>query len=347
MPLKQPYSGARPGTNGASASHSQPSSIAEPPTGVTAPNQRGLPSARLLSVPAKIRLPISNAHAPPRTAGVSRQPSRAKTAMAWGSWNWTPVCSQPRAWGSATPWTAAAPTAMAVTALNAARLGSQRGDDDAHDLVGPLEDLVDAEVTEQALDGVIHQIAVAAVELKGAIDDRHAGVGRQPLGHRGELGLGRRAGLDLRGGGVEQRARRLQLGLHVGELELRRLEVADRLAELGPAAGIGDRLVQGSLRAAEAARADVEAPAVQALHGDGETLALVADAVGDRHAHCVEVDLRGRLAVPAQFTLRGAEADAGHVAVDDEAADALRPVDAGADHGDVDVVRAAAGDESL
>src|SRR4051812_6819506 len=63
------------------------------------------------------------------------------------------------------------------------------GDDDAHDLVGALQDRMDAKVAPEALDRVIHQIAVAAVELERPVDDGGAGVGGEALGHRGEARL--------------------------------------------------------------------------------------------------------------------------------------------------------------
>ena len=72
-----------------------------------------------------------------------------------------------------------------------------------------------------------------------------------------------------------------------------------------------------------------------------------ADAVGDRHADLVEIDLGGRLRMPAELLFLGAEADALHVLFDDQAGDALGPVLAGADHGHVDFILAAAGDERL
>ncbi len=83
------------------------------------------------------------------------------------------------------------------------------------------------------------------------------------------------------------------------------------------------------------------------LRGGAFPATSVADAVGHRHADAVEVDVSGQLRMLAELEFGRAEADTGHVAVDDEAADALRPVAAGADHGDVDIVRPAARDDAL
>src|SRR4051794_40559503 len=57
--------------------------------------------------------------------------------------------------------------------LPAALLAEQvAADDHAHDLVGALEDRMHPQVAPEALDRIVHQIAVAAVELQCAVDDR-------------------------------------------------------------------------------------------------------------------------------------------------------------------------------
>ncbi len=60
-----------------------------------------------------------------------------------------------------------------------------------------------------------------------------------------------RVGGHLRRRDVEEVARRLQLGFHVGEHELRVLEIGDRRAELLPVLGIFHRLVEAALGAAQ------------------------------------------------------------------------------------------------
>jgi hypothetical protein len=103
------------------------------------------------------------------------------------------------------------------------------------------------------------------------------------------------------------------------------LEVGDRRAELLALLGVGDRLVEAALRAAQRAGADVEPAAVEAHHRDAEAFALAADAVGDRHPDLVEIDLGGRLRMPAELLLLRAEADALHVLLDDQAVMPLGP----------------------
>jgi hypothetical protein len=110
---------------------------------------------------------------------------------------------------------------------------------------------VDAKVAPKALDRIILQVTVAAVKLQRPIHDGRAGVRCKTLRHRCEPRLVGRVGSHLRRGDVEQVARGLQLRLHVGQRELRRLEVGDRLAELLAILGVGDRLVEAALRASE------------------------------------------------------------------------------------------------
>jgi hypothetical protein len=63
---------------------------------------------------------------------------------------------------------------------------------------------MDPQIAPEALDRIILQIAIAAMELQRTIDHRRSGIGRQTLGHRGELGFVGRSRGDLGGGDIEQ-----------------------------------------------------------------------------------------------------------------------------------------------
>src|SRR5262249_40479035 len=107
------------------------------------------------------------------------------------------------------------------------------------------------------------------------------------------------------------------------------------------------RRIEAGARGPNRAGGDVDAAAVEALHGDLEALALLADTVADGDAAILE-DYHGRrLRVPAQFLLLLAEGQAGRVLLDDDRGNTLRPVDTGPHHADVDVADTAAGDERL
>src|SRR5882762_8274439 len=77
------------------------------------------------------------------------------------------------------------------------------GDDDAHDLVGAFEDLVDADVAQVALDGEILEVAVAAVELQRLVADLETGIGGKALGHRAMEGRVGVAVVEARGGAAQ------------------------------------------------------------------------------------------------------------------------------------------------
>src|SRR6478609_9833956 len=126
-----------------------------------------------------------------------------------------------------------APPRMGVTQRGGSEAGSEAevaADELLHDLVGAGPDLGDAGVPPGAGDAVLVHEAVAAVELHALVEHVVLHLRRPPLGlgrvDRGELALGVRhdAVVDVRLG-------HLELGLHLGDLELVVLERADRLAE--------------------------------------------------------------------------------------------------------------------
>ena len=121
----------------------------------------------------------------------------------------------------------------------------------------------------------------------------------------------------------------------------------ERVAEGAALGGVGERLVEGGLGAAEGGGGDVEPAAVEAGHGVAEAVALGAEQVVGRDRAGVELDLGGRLRLPAHLALLGAEGEAGGAGLDEEGGDALRAVAAGAGHDQVEVGEAAAGDEGL
>ena len=105
----------------------------------------------------------------------------------------------------------------------------------------------------------------------------------------------------LAGGGVHQILCGLRAAMHIGQLELRVLELAQALAELDALLGILDGLVNGALSQAQGLRGDADTAAVQRLHGDLEALALLAQQVflGDNAVG--EHDLGGGGAVQAHL----------------------------------------------
>src|SRR5580704_9046525 len=219
--------------------------------------------------------------------------------------------------------------------------------DHPHDLVGAFEDLVNAQVAQIALDGKVLQVAVAAMQLQRLVDDLEPDVGRKALAHRRGLGRLGRLGVEQEGRAPDQEPRGVELGRHVGQLELRRLEVGDRLAELLALDDVARRGFEAGTGAAQRTGADIDAPAIETGHGDLEAVALRPQPVGDRHLAVFEDHRRRRLAVPAELLFLLAEGKAGRSSLDDQRGDAARPLPAGAQHDDIDVAAAAARDEGL
>jgi hypothetical protein len=87
----------------------------------------------------------------------------------------------------------------------------------------------------------------------------------------------------LRPGGVDhERVRGLDLGGHLGELELDRLVLGDRLAEGGALLGVLDGELEGADRDAAGAGGDVDAADLDAVHHLVEALAATLLAAEDR-----------------------------------------------------------------
>ena len=89
--------------------------------------------------------------------------------------------------------------------------------------------------------------------------------------------------LFLAGGGVHEVLRGLHAGVHVGELELRVLELAEAAPELHALFRVLNRLFHGAFAEAQRLRRDSDTPAVEGLHGNLEALALTAQKVFLRH----------------------------------------------------------------
>src|SRR5215831_13895858 len=83
-------------------------------------------------------------------------------------------------------------------------------DDHAHDLVGTLKYLMHAHVAQDALDRMIAQIAIAAMQLQAAIDHLETRIGSKALGLGGKTCCGRLTLPDGDRGAMQQQPRRLE-----------------------------------------------------------------------------------------------------------------------------------------
>ena len=116
-----------------------------------------------------------------------------------------------------------------------------------------------------------------------------------------------RAGVDLHG--------------HVGELELHRLEVGDRPAELLALLRVRDREVEGALREPDGHRGDRDAAAVEDLEELVKALAARAEKVRLWHGAALERQLPRVGCPPAHLLHRLRDDVAGRAVGDDDVRD--------------------------
>ena len=129
------------------------------------------------------------------------------------------------------------------------------------------------------------------------------------------------------GGPVGEPPRRLELGGDVGQLELHRLELRDRLPELRPArvAYAVARSSTAWVRLRDSAAMEMR-PTSRVRRNWLEPEVGIAEEVLVGHPHVVEVELAGVEAPPSDAAHLRSHGEAGRVLLDDEAArTAARP----------------------
>src|SRR5215210_2960515 len=119
-------------------------------------------------------------------------------------------------------------------------------DHHALDLGGALADEEQRGVAVEPLDLVFLRVAVAAVDPERLLHDLLAGLGGEQLGHPG-LEVGALAGVLQTRRLQRQQAGGLDLGAHVGELELDRLVLGDLAAEGLALLRVAQRELEGAL----------------------------------------------------------------------------------------------------
>src|SRR5258705_3904841 len=117
------------------------------------------------------------------------------------------------------------------------------GDDGPLDLAGAFIYLRDLCIPEKFLDGEISHVTIAPEELNRLCRHPHRRLRREHLGHAGVQSdvlagilAGRRA--------VRQCPRRFDPRRHIGQLELHRLDLLDRLAELAALGAVLERQLE-------------------------------------------------------------------------------------------------------
>ena len=163
--------------------------------------------------------------------------------------------------------------------------------------------------------------------------DPHGGVGGDPLGHA-RCGVDRLARVAQPSRAPGEQPCCLHPRRHLGQHGLDHLLVGDRPAELLSLGGVADGVLQGGSRQADAAGGDADPAGAEGGERDLQSLPLLAEPVGGRHAGVLEDELGAHGVADPHLPLVAADAEAGRIALDDEGGDpvaALRAVDGGED----------------
>ena len=127
----------------------------------------------------------------------------------------------------------------------------------------------------------------------------------------------------LHSGSVHQVLSSLHTGVHISQLELSVLELAQAAAELDALLGVLDSLVDSALAQAQSLRSDTDTAAVQGLHSDLEALAFLAQQVLLGHDAILKDQVAGGAAADTHLLLVLTGGETGEALLNDEGGDAV------------------------
>src|SRR5437867_1227212 len=147
------------------------------------------------------------------------------------------------------------------------------------------------------------------MELQSVVHDLKTDVGGKPLGHGGKQGGLRCTAFEGQRRPMHHQPCSIQFGGHVGEAELERLELGDWLAKGLALEHVGACSLQAGACSSKRACTDIDAPSIQALHGDGKSIALYSKPRLLGNFYAVELHHGGGLAAPTELALWLAEGE--------------------------------------
>src|SRR5580704_13715438 len=169
---------------------------------------------------------------------------------------------------------------------------------------------------------VVLDESVAAVDLNRLAGHALGYLRGKILGHRGFTNVVQFRVLQA-SSVVNQEARRLDVGRHLGQRKLHCLKLRDRLAELLPLLRVFRRMVPGTLREAEHLGSDTDPSFVQGLNSDLVSLAGLAQYVLFGHAAVFEDQLACRGSSDAQLVFFLAYCESGKILLHKKGSDAF------------------------
>ena len=127
----------------------------------------------------------------------------------------------------------------------------------------------------------------------------------------------------LHSGSVNEVLGSLSAGVHVGQLELGILELAQAATKLDTLLGVLDSLVDGAFGKTESLGGDTDTAAVEGLHGDLEAFAFLTEQVLLGDDAVFEDEVAGRAAADTHLLLVLTGGEAGEVLLNDEGGDTV------------------------
>src|SRR5207253_7057769 len=194
-------------------------------------------------------------------------------------------------------------------------------DDQPLNLARALVDLHDTRVAVITLDRVLLDIAVAAVHLNGLMRHPTRGLGGVELRH-GRRTRERLAAVALPRRALDQEPRHLAAALHLGQLELDRLNLGQGAAEGLALLGVVNGLVVCRAHHAERLRGDADATGVERAQRHFEPFALGAQPIPRRDPHLLEREADRVRAAQPHLVLGLPQTEAWGALLDDESRDA-------------------------
>src|ERR1039458_4350535 len=208
-----------------------------------------------------------------------------------------------RAMNAASPTRRRLPVAFVGGDERIGCLPERTGDHEPLDLVRALVDLCDLGVSHHPLHGVLLHVTVAAQHLDRLDRHGHRRVRTEDLRHGGKLPGLRMTLVSHRTCLVQKLAAGGRPRFHIGELELDRLELVDRLPELPALAGVADRVVGRALRDSDRLGGRPQAGALERPERHRKTATHLADHVLVWNTNLIEDRLTGRRGADAELVL--------------------------------------------